>query len=117
MKTIAFLMMLIPGIAFAGDWDRTEKRLYQSYLLLEAADCLQTRYSLSRPDEFSERNPVLREVGSENVIPYCVIEALGVYYLADRLPHKWRKGFLAVATSINIWCVRHNYKAGIKFRF
>ena len=116
MKKIILFILLIPSLAFGGDWDKTEKVLYSSYLALEIADCLQTRDIMSNP-EYKEINPIIREVGYKYVIPYSAIEALGVAYLSDKLPHKWRKGFLILATSVNIYCVSHNYHIGVKFKF
>lgn len=117
MKKIIPFILLLPSLAFAGDWDKTDKILYGSYLSLEVVDCLQTRYAMNRPDQFSERNQLIEKVGAKNVVAYSAVEVLGVLWLSDKISPKYRKGFLVLATSVNIWCIRHNYKAGIKFRF
>jgi len=116
MKTLILFLLLLPSLAFGGDWDKTEKALYSSYFALEVADCLQTRDIMSNP-KYREMNPIIRGVGYKYAVPYSVIEALGVAYLSDKLPHKWRKGFLILATGINVYCVSHNYHIGVKFKF
>ena len=115
MKPIAFLIVFLPGIAFAGDWDGTEKVLFGSFLTLETMDYLQTKEIL-KSDRFHEQNPILKN-NEKYVTPYFMGCVLVGYLIADNLSPAKRKAFLGALNILEIGMVGSNYKLGVKFKF
>jgi len=116
MKYLILFVLLIPNLCFAGDWDKTDKYLYGSLLVLNTLDYLQTKQIIIPHNGIGELNPVIKN-NPKYITSYFVGCALLGYLIADRLSPEKRKTFLIISNSIEIGCVAHNYKAGVRFKF
>ena len=114
MPKLIFILLLLPSLSYGGEWDKTEKALYGSFLILESVDYLQTKEILNPNDNIIEKNPLINK---KNVTPYFIGCSLLGYVIADRLDHKKRKIFLMLANTLELGMVAHNYKLGIRFKF
>ena len=97
-------------------WDKTDKALFGSYLILETVDYLQTRDILSNP-KYYEKNHILKNTGKTGATVYFAACCVGTYLVADHLKPRHRKVFLTALNIFQIETVRHNYRLGIKLRF
>lgn len=119
MKKIILILIVIllsPVTMGSERWDKTDKALFTSFLVLETIDCLQTRDILSN-QKFDERNPIIKNAGKTEATAYFALCSIGTYWIADRLKPKHRKIFLTGISLFQVSVINHNYRAGVKLRF
>lgn len=114
---VLFILLIgIPSWA-GGKWDTTDKVLMGSFIGLNAVDYMQTRYIFDHPNEYYEKNPVLKGVGEDWCPLYFLGISLGAWYVADKLKPNHRKIFLGILNGIQIYTVGRNFGIGIKLSF
>ena len=103
------VLTLLPLQVFAGDpWDNYDKGLMAAAIAVNIADGLTTCRVIRRGG--CERNTFMPEYPSNNRVAVSVIVCtIMQYFIADSLPPKWRKVFLAGTIAMELNYVRHNY--------
>jgi hypothetical protein len=122
MKTIFFILMFLPSTVFAGEnWDAVDKSLFGTYLIFNAADISQTIDICGNYGVNMEYNPIVKweynRFGKAGLYGDLIISTIGAYLIADWLTPKKRKVFLTIISYVEVSAVKHNYYAGMKFRF
>lgn len=121
-KIIKYLLVLlsIPTICFAGDFDKIDKQLFTSVCILQVVDGLTTMSHLgSSPDNYI-MDTWNWKYGTKRPSPELMwtvkaVELGGAYFVGKALPSKWRKGFFIGVDSILLFCIQHNLKIGAGF--
>jgi hypothetical protein len=114
---IVAVVIFTSTAAFAGDkWDSTDYALLAASTVTLAMDWQQTRYIARNPDRFYERNRILGRYPSRQSIDlYFVSVLLTEIIVADLLPSKWRKVFLAGVAIGEGGVVAYNFQMGVRF--
>jgi hypothetical protein len=115
---IGLCVLLVAVPSWAGEkWDKADKALFGTFITLNVLDALQTNYIFDNPDEFREKNPILRSLGEDFVVPYFAAVTAGAYLVADQLKPKHRKTFLTIMNAVQIYTVGRNVYIGVGFSF
>ena len=118
MKKLIILLLLLPACVCAEGWDKKDKVLYGMVVGFQITDGLTTADHLRKGGHIY--NAWAWKYGTDRPSPLRLwgVKAaeLGVaYYVADKMPSKYRKPFLAiVAGTLAIYTMDHMSKgAGI----
>ena len=121
MKKLALALLLFVkscGQSYADDWTESDYSLQVAATAMLVADWAQTRYIAKHPDSYFEYNPILGLHPSvDRVDLYFISSIIGTTILADYMPSKVRKAFLAGETFIEFGFVQHNLSIGIGVGF
>lgn len=117
-RMIALLLALLPSLAFADDWTTPDTWRESTYMVLHAADWVQTGKIARDPDRWQEENKILGEhpsIGRVNT--YFAATALAHYAIAAALPAPWRARFQCLSVVIEASSVANNHSIGLRVRF
>jgi len=118
MIKLILIILLIPSIVFAGDFDKTDKALFTSVVALQIIDGLTTIDGLKNGNHMSSDwawKYGTNRPSSGRMWGVKALELGGAYIISKNLPSKWRKGFLIAVDSLLFFCIQHNLKAGAGF--
>ena len=121
MKIISLLLFL-PSLCFAGDWDTTDRILGGTALISTVIDWRQSHYIATHPTspngDFAETNKVLGQHPSPGRVNTYFAGGIIIGGLsANLLPSPYRKLFLGGIAYIEIDSVKHNRSIGIRIVF
>lgn len=116
---ISIFVILLSTTCFAGDFDKTDKKLFASVCILQIIDGLTT------VDMLKDKNNYIMDTWSwkynckrpsaEHLWGIKTAELIGAYCVGKALPSKWRKVFFIGVDSLLLFCIHHNLKAGAGF--
>jgi len=114
---ISVIFLLLTSPVFAADkWDTTDKILVTAMWTARLADMSQTIEIYDNP-AYYETGPIMKELGEDAIVPFFVVTAGVMHYVAHVLPDRWRTPFL-VGANIGSWIpVINNRRIGVKFSF
>jgi len=115
---VAVLVFACTAHADEGTWNTTDKALLAAVETSYYIDYRQTRQIALNPRRYYEHNQIMGEhpsVGRVN--NYFLASAIGTYLLADILPDRYRRLFLAGALTVEVVTVVHNHKVGLRYSF
>lgn len=111
------LLLACPLLA----WDpptRTEWALEGANLALMVVDWGQTLDLTNYSGRAYEQNPLLPRYPTRAQVNRHFIIGMGLHYLTFRaLPHKFRTPFLIGTLTLQVACVNHNYRVGLRVTF
>ena len=108
----------IPPCLGADDWTPQNTKLEWSWVALNGADWLQTRYIATHPEEFSEANPILGDHPSTGEVNLYFAVYTAAHYLISRNLHpEPRKWFQMVSIGVTAGTVVRNYHLGVRMEF
>src|SRR5437899_6021095 len=91
------LLLLLPSLCFAGDWDKTDYTLLGVASVATYIDWRQTQYIAQHPDQFGEANKVLgKHPTVTQVNAYFARTSVLTGALAYYIPSEYRKTYLGV---------------------
>src|SRR5437899_9875579 len=112
------LLLLLPSLCVAGDWDKTDYTLLGVASVATYIDWRQTQYIAQHHDQFHETNKVLGE--------HPTVTQVNVYFartsaltgaLAYFIPSEYRKMYLGGIAIVEVSATAHNRSLGVKFSF
>lgn len=104
------------GLELFQGWDNTSKVMYVTGVTLLTVDYFQTR-SIVKDPLYEERNPVLDNIGEDGIALYFSGWVIGSYVVADWLPQNYRRTFLGILNSVEIYAVGNNLSVGVRMNF
>lgn len=115
---IVIASLISTAYADTKKWDKTEKTMAATYIVLHVADITQTLDGVSNYD-LIEANPVanwaLEQGGNAGLCLFGVATACGVLYMTDLIDnHKWRKWFLGGAMGLKVGVIINNHSLGCR---
>lgn len=119
---ILFILLLIPSICAADDFDLYDKELFASVIVLQIIDGLTTVDLLSKGNYIDKNwnwKYGTRYPSPGHMWGVKAAELIGAYYVGKALPRKHRKVFYLLVDATFIYCIQGNLKigAGLKFNF
>ncbi len=103
-----FILLFLPSVCLAQEWDRTDRLLFFALEMTFAADILSTNHCQEHHNG-TEKNPCSNDHPSPLRLGYYYAGGSLLYFLiADYLPPRWRKAFLSVATMTHLTFAAHN---------
>lgn len=105
MKYLIFIIILIPSICFAGDFDRTDKILFTGLCVAQVFDGMTTAAHLDRhPDNYIVDTWAWK-YGTDRPSPARLwgvkaVELGLAYFIAQKLDDPYRKPFLIITTVV-----------------
>lgn len=117
MRLLA-LLLLLPSLCFAGDWDTTDYALLGIASAATYIDWRQTQYAAHHPGQFQETNRALGDHPTvTQVNAYFARTSVLIGALAYFIPSEYRKIYLATISAIEIEATTSNRRMGVKFSF
>ena len=124
MKYIICTLLALPTLVFAAfeDWDKTEQRLWKSYVALNVVDTFQTFNLIDKQKDPSyniaiESNPILGNYPTKEAV---VVLKLGINYMAFKVLDdnpRIRTAALSIMNGIYIKTVQNNHELGLRISF
>lgn len=117
MRVVCILVFLSIPVDVFADWNKQDTTIEATYLILHCADWLQTRH-ISKNEAYFDRNLYLGKYPSTSRVDrYFFLTGLTHVVLSYYLPSTYRKIFQYFTIGIQIGCVYHNIRCGVKFEF
>jgi hypothetical protein len=111
-KKIILILLLIPSIALADDFDKTDKILFTSLVVAQVTDGLTTAHHLKNDDNYI-KDIWAWKYGTNRPSPIRLwatkaVELGIAYYVAKKLPDTYRTPFLIGANVLLFGCALSN---------
>lgn len=103
--------MLLQGCA----WSKSDKAWWAIYTIVHGIDMHQTSIILE-DDRWEEKNPILKNMSSNEATVAMIITWGVVYYLADYFP-KYRTPLIACSLAVSVWGVVYSLSNGVRIKF
>ena len=129
MKILIALLLLFPTITHGAleDWSKKDKALFNSFIVLNTIDTLQTWDMLDCQRHYPEcslreKNIILGPTPNKtDVLLLKVATTYGIYHLLDNLDSekhpRVRTITLGIVNAMYIKTVHNNHEAGLRFGF
>lgn len=120
MSKALCLLLVLCSHALCGaaePWDKTDKTLLATGLVLKTVDYFQTQEVARDPDRW-EVNPVMGKHPSRGKVNrYFAVSAIVQWGVAHFLPSSWRKPWLGFWIGVSGTNVYRNYRGGVRVHF
>jgi len=122
MKWLLIVLFSLPCIADWQDWNKTDKLLWKTNLVLDVLDASQAYDMIDCQNNnpncvYVEKNPVFGERPKiENILIGKVVGNIILYQVLDNFPESRRTG-LILSNGIKCYVVINNNNIGLNFRF
>lgn len=115
------LLLLLPSLCFAGDWDREDTFRQTAFSVLLIADWGQTLNAAKDQKKFRETGLATRIIGEHpsvaEVNSYFVSSLIAHAAISYLLPSPWRKVWQYVWIGAETNQVYRNYQVGARINF
>jgi len=118
MRKLIIILLFIPITSLAEEWTKADSQRETVYLVLHAADWLQTRNIARDPVRWHEYNPIIGKhptIGRVN--NYFALSTIAHISIVDALPKEYRKAFQYFTIGFKGKLVYHNFHVGISAQF
>jgi len=114
-KITAFLILLLSQPVIADEWAPTDKYLAGAFVSLVVVDIAQSVEAAEQ--HYDDLNPLIGDDPSKTrVVTYLVGATALTLFAADKLP-EYRRFILTSGIMVEVFCINHNYKVGIRLNF
>ena len=117
-----FICFPSTGLAEFAKWDTQERRMYESFVTLQAMDLLQAFVMIECQERnpycpFTERNPLMgTHPNKAEVVMFKLATNFLIYNMLDeRMNKRERRGTLIALNTISLFPVIHNESIGLGF--